>query len=164
MVPSGAAYGSCGREPSVGATHSLMLIFRSPGTTTVFGRSARSGKFLPRYAAMILARSSGSFTIESNVCRQSDSLAPHDCVMLFTPWHLVHSCATASLPGPSGRSAAPPFLWPATGVTVIAHRKAVAAARSPSENFDMFLSSRKTDTRLPRRRLPNVTLLHLFLV
>src|SRR5712691_7981198 len=137
MVPSGAAYGSCGREPSVGAIHSLMLIFRSPGTTTVFGRSGRSGKLLPRYAAMIFARSSGSFTIESNVWRQSASVAPHDCVMLFRPWHFVHSCATASLPGPSGRSAAPPFLWPDTGVTVTVHSNAAAATRSPSEYFDI---------------------------
>src|SRR5678809_346875 len=118
MVPSGAAYGSCGREPSVGATHSLMLTFRSPGTTTVFGRSGFSGKFLARYAAIICTLSSGSFTIEVNVSRQSFSLKPHDWVMLFRPWHFVHSCATASLPGPSGRSATPPFLWPAAGAIV----------------------------------------------
>src|SRR5215510_520843 len=135
MVPSGAACGSCGREPSVGATHSRMLTFRSPGTTTVFGRSARSGKVLPRYAAMTFALSSGSFTIESNVSRQSFSLKPHDWVMLFRPWHFVHSCATTSLPGPSGRSATPPFLWPAAGAIV--HMKMAAAASIPSEIFDM---------------------------
>src|SRR5512138_871726 len=135
MVPSGAAYGSCGREPSVGATHSLMLTFRSPGTTTVLGRSGRSGKVLPRYAAMVFALSSGSLTIESNVCRQSASLKPHDWVMLFRPWHFVHSCATSSLPGPSGRSATAPLLWPAAGAIV--QTKIVAAASSPSEIFDM---------------------------
>src|SRR6476659_1873578 len=135
MVPSGAAYGSCGREPSVGATHSLMLTFRSPGTTTVFGRSGFSGKFLARYAAITCTLSSGSFTIEVNVSRQSFSLKPHDWVMLFTPWHFVHSCATTSLPGPSGRSATPPFLWPAAGA--ILQTKIVAAASSPSEIFDM---------------------------
>src|SRR2546427_9561135 len=55
--------------------------------------------------------------------------------MLFTPWHLVHSCATASLPGPSGKSAAPPPLCPATGA--IDQAKIAAAARIPSEIFDM---------------------------
>src|SRR5215510_11118328 len=84
---------------------------------------------------MIFALSSGNFTIESNVSRQSFSLKPHDCVMLFTPWHFVHSCATTSLPGPSGRSAAPPFLWPAAGAIV--HMKMAAAASIPSEIFDM---------------------------
>src|SRR5882672_12056391 len=84
---------------------------------------------------MISARSSGSFTIESNVWRQSAFVAPHELVMLFTPWHFVHSCATASLPGPSGRSAAPPLRWPAAGAMV--HMKIAAAASIPSEIFDM---------------------------
>src|SRR5262245_5148054 len=84
---------------------------------------------------MIFALSSGSFTIESNVSRQSFSVKPHDWVMLFRPWHFVHSCATTSLPGPSGRSAAPPFLWPAAGAIV--HMKMAAAASIPSEIFDM---------------------------
>src|SRR4051794_30915598 len=84
---------------------------------------------------MISARSSGSFTIESNVCRQSAFVAPHEPVMLLMPWHFVHSCATASLPGPSGRSATPPPLWPAAGAIV--QTKMVAAARSPREIFDM---------------------------
>src|SRR5215510_7407716 len=55
--------------------------------------------------------------------------------MLFTPWHFVHSCATTSLPTPSGRSAAPPFLCPATGA--IDQAKTAAAASIPSEIFDM---------------------------
>src|ERR1044071_5317698 len=84
---------------------------------------------------MISARSLGSLTIESNVCRQPAFVSPHELVMLFTPWHFVHSCATTSLPAPSGRSAAPPFLWPATGA--IDQAKIAAAARIPSEIFDM---------------------------
>src|SRR5262245_4748782 len=99
---------------------------------------------------MIFALSSGSFTIESNVSRQSFSLNPHDWVMLFTPWHFVHSCATTSLPGPSGRSAAPPFLWPAAGAIV--HMNMAAAASIPSEIFDMSppLKNRSQVALLPR--------------
>src|ERR1041384_6346653 len=84
---------------------------------------------------MISARSSGSFTIESNVCRQPAFVSPHELVMLLTPWHFVHSCETASLPGRSGRSPAPPFLWPATGA--IDQANIAAAASIPSEIFDM---------------------------
>src|SRR5262245_54177141 len=84
---------------------------------------------------MISARSSGSLTIESNVCRQPAFVSPHELVMLFRPWHFVHSCATTSLPGPSGRSAAPPFLWPAAGAIV--HMNMAAAASITSEIFEM---------------------------
>src|SRR4029079_17629971 len=134
-----------------------MLTFKSPGTTTVFGRSGFSGKVLPRYAAIIFALSSGSFTIESNVSRHFFSLKPHELVILFRPWHCVHSCATTSLPGPSGRSAAPPFLWPAAGAIV--HMNIAAAASIPSEIFDMSpplqnrsqvtLCADRTGNRLP---------------
>jgi hypothetical protein len=59
---------------------------------------------------------------------------------MFSPWQRLHWVWTVSLPGPSGSTigAAPP-LWPDAGRT--AHMKAAVAARSPSENFDMFLSS-----------------------
>src|SRR6185295_3168803 len=80
-------------------------------------------------------RSSGSFTIESKVWRQPAFVSPHELVMLLIPWHFVHSCATASLPGPSGRSAAPPFLCPEAGAIVMT--KIAAAARIPSEYFDI---------------------------
>src|ERR1051325_7031771 len=84
---------------------------------------------------MISARSSGSLTIELKVSFQPAFVSPHELVMLLMPWHLVHSWATASLPGPSGRSATPPFLWPAAGAIV--HMNIAAAASIPSEIFDM---------------------------
>src|SRR4030095_12175107 len=85
--------------------------------------------------AITSARSSGSLTIESKVCRQPAFVSPHELLMLFRPWHFVHSCATASLPGPSGRSTTPPPLSPAAGAIV--HMKMAAAASIPSEIFDM---------------------------
>src|SRR5437764_4437700 len=55
--------------------------------------------------------------------------------MLLMPWQTVHVCATTSLPGPSGRSAAPPFLCPDAGTII--ETKIAAAIRTPSEYFDI---------------------------
>ncbi len=49
MLPSFAAAGSCGREPSVGTGHSLIEASTGPGTMTAAGRG-RSGKLLIRYS------------------------------------------------------------------------------------------------------------------
>src|SRR5438067_2028949 len=106
MVPSCAASGSCGREPSDGATHSRKLTCTGPGMTTDFGRGF-SGKVLPRYAAIVFMRSSGSLTIDEIRSFHPCSVYPHEFVMLATPWHTVHVCATASLPGLSGRFSTP---------------------------------------------------------
>src|SRR5438105_15936504 len=136
MVPSCAASGSCGREPSDGATHSRKLTCTGPRMTTDFGRGY-SGKVLPRYAAIVFMRSSGSLTIDEIRSFHPCSVYPHEFVMLATPWQTVHVCATASLPGASGRSATPVVLprWPATGAITL--RNIAAAARSPSEYFDI---------------------------
>src|SRR5262252_4755715 len=106
IVPSFAASGSCGREPSVSAFHSRKLTCTGPGTTTDFGRGF-SGKVLPRYAATVFSRSSGSLTIDPIRSFHPCSVYPHELVMLATPWQTVHVIATASLPGAFGRFSTP---------------------------------------------------------
>src|ERR1700676_794292 len=103
MVPSGAASGSCGREPLVSESHSLKLTFTLPGMTTACGTS-RSGKFLPRYSLTCEACSGDNcaptFTMRSTRSFQSPGVCP--VITRFNPWHSAHARSTSALAGPAG--------------------------------------------------------------
>src|SRR6185503_7765654 len=60
--PSAAACESCGREPSVGASHSLIVTVAGPEISTAPGASL-IGKCAARYDEIASSSAGGSFTI-----------------------------------------------------------------------------------------------------
>src|SRR4030095_9007696 len=60
--PSAAACESCGRDPSVGALHSLMLTVAGPEISTALGATLR-GYCGARYDEMVSRSGGGSFTM-----------------------------------------------------------------------------------------------------
>src|SRR3972149_2560506 len=63
IEPSAAARGSCGREASEGATHSLIAPVAVPGPSPPAGVGP-SGKLLDKYSANTAVSSRGSRTID----------------------------------------------------------------------------------------------------
>src|SRR5258708_27366332 len=103
-VPSGAASGSCGREPDVGVAQMWNLTLTGPSIATGFGRG-NSGKAPIRYCLISLAWSAvigaPAFFIMSTVLSQSsgDLL---EVTRLRRLWQIVQLSCTSFLALPSG--------------------------------------------------------------
>src|SRR5262245_57097139 len=144
MLPSGVASGSWGREPSVGATHSLIDTEALPGIKTAFGRGI-SGKFFARYSPIVARSAGGTSTMLVKSFSQSSRVPPPEFTTRLMAWHFVQVVWTSSFPVPSGSAGGGPPRCVTTGIAESA-TKAVVATAGTSDLKDMIPPGFGNDT------------------